>query len=108
MQGILNNETPIQMGKSGALFGILTRASASREIGVLILNAGLLHHVGPFRLHVLLARLLGERGFTTLRMDQSGKGARPRPGHTPRRGPRCQGMLGRMQNWVAEAPELRA
>jgi pimeloyl-ACP methyl ester carboxylesterase len=74
VQGILNNETPIQMGKSGALFGILTRASASREIGVLILNAGLLHHVGPFRLHVLLARLLGERGFTTLRIDQSGKG----------------------------------
>ena len=74
MQGILNNETPILMGKSGALFGILTRASASREVGVLILNAGLLHHVGPFRLHVLLARLLGERGFTTLRIDQSGKG----------------------------------
>jgi len=74
VQGLLNNETPIQMGKSGALFGILTRADASREIGVLILNAGLLHHVGPFRLHVLLARLLGERGFTTLRMDQSGKG----------------------------------
>jgi pimeloyl-ACP methyl ester carboxylesterase len=74
VQGILNNETPIQMGKSGALFGILTRATASREIGVLILNAGLLHHVGPFRLHVLLARLLGERGFTSLRMDQSGKG----------------------------------
>lgn len=74
MQGVLSVETPVQLGKSGALFGILTRAGASREIGVLILNAGLLHHVGPFRLHVLLARLLGERGFTTIRLDQSGKG----------------------------------
>jgi alpha-beta hydrolase superfamily lysophospholipase len=39
-----------------------------------VLNAGIVHHVGPFRLHVLLARELAAQGFTTLRVDLSGLG----------------------------------
>jgi pimeloyl-ACP methyl ester carboxylesterase len=41
---------------------------------VTLLNAGVLHRVGPHRLHVLLARRLAERGFATLRLDLGGIG----------------------------------
>jgi pimeloyl-ACP methyl ester carboxylesterase len=41
---------------------------------VLLLNAGVLHRVGPHRLHVILARQLAARGLTSLRLDLSGIG----------------------------------
>src|SRR5207249_1175551 len=47
------------------------------------LNAGLLHRVGPYRLHVLLARDLSRMGFSSLRVDLAGTGdSPPRPGLT--------------------------
>jgi pimeloyl-ACP methyl ester carboxylesterase len=47
---------------------------------VLLLNAGAVHHVGPNRLHVALARRLAALGHTVLRMDLSGLGdSRARP-----------------------------
>ncbi len=58
-------------------FGILTAPNddfkPSAPVAV-ILNAGIVHHIGPFRLHVNLARQLADSGFTTLRMDLSGLG----------------------------------
>jgi pimeloyl-ACP methyl ester carboxylesterase len=53
-----------------AELAIDTRANTA----VLCLTAGLLHHVGPHRLHVLLARALAKQGFATLRFDFSGIG----------------------------------
>lgn len=44
------------------------------RLAVVLLNAGLIHHVGPHRLHVLLARLLAARGIGVLRADLSGIG----------------------------------
>lgn len=41
---------------------------------VVFLNAGVLHRVGPHRLHVSLARLLARSGFHSLRFDLSGIG----------------------------------
>jgi pimeloyl-ACP methyl ester carboxylesterase len=41
---------------------------------VIFLNAGVLHRVGPHRLHVALARLLAASGFASLRLDLSGIG----------------------------------
>ena len=41
---------------------------------MVILNAGVLHRIGPHRLHVVLARRLAERGFPTLRLDLGGIG----------------------------------
>jgi pimeloyl-ACP methyl ester carboxylesterase len=41
---------------------------------VVILNAGIIHRVGPSRMSVLLARSLAERGYTALRFDLSGLG----------------------------------
>jgi len=39
-----------------------------------VINAGIVHRIGPFRLHVHMARQLADQGFTTLRMDLSGLG----------------------------------
>jgi hypothetical protein len=46
----------------------------TRDAAVVILSAGLLHRVGPFRLNVDLARCLATAGFATLRLDQAGRG----------------------------------
>lgn len=49
------------------------RAGRDRPV-VLFLNAGVIHRVGPHRLHVNLARRLADRGITSLRLDLSGIG----------------------------------
>jgi pimeloyl-ACP methyl ester carboxylesterase len=61
------------------LFGILSEhltppAAAGEFPTVVLLNAGSTHHVGPNRLHVLLARRLTAAGFRCLRMDLHGLG----------------------------------
>ena len=71
------NESVERFGSFGTLVGVSTHPDTpppSERPAVLFLNAGLLHHVGPNRLHVHLARLLAERGFTSLRFDLSGIG----------------------------------
>src|SRR5881396_2749734 len=81
-------EEPLQFGDGGRLFGILTLPSMSprKAPGLpvfVFLNAGLLHRVGPYRLHVLLARDLSRMGFSSLRVDLAGTGdSPPRPGLT--------------------------
>lgn len=69
----------------GSLLGILTSPDKDVEVKgapiALILNAGIVHRVGPFRLHVDLARKLAALGFSTVRMDLSGLGD-----SAPRRG----------------------
>ena len=57
------------------LVGIVARPSApARRTGLILFNAGLVHRVGPFRGHVLLARRLAAEGFAVLRFDQAGLG----------------------------------
>ncbi|HEY5972738.1 MAG TPA: hypothetical protein VIT22_12400, partial [Pseudoxanthomonas sp.] len=59
----------------GRSFGLLNRASGTaRGTTVVLLNAGLIHRVGPFRLYVRLARELAESGFDVLRFDLPGIG----------------------------------
>lgn len=75
-------EEVLQLGSGGRLFAILSRpveSRANRPVFV-FLNAGLLHRVGPSRLHVTLARELAESGFTSLRVDLAGKGDSPSRG----------------------------
>jgi pimeloyl-ACP methyl ester carboxylesterase len=51
---------------------------------VLLLNAGMLHRVGPNRVHVRLARRLAAAGFVVMRFDYSGIGdSRPREDALP-------------------------
>lgn len=68
---------------SGRLFGILStppQPPPSRR-GLLLLNAGAVHRIGPNRLYVELARRWARLGHAVLRLDVSGIGdSRPRPG----------------------------
>ncbi len=63
-----------------SLVGVLTKADEASDTGspaVVFLNAGMVHRVGPHRLHVRLARELSRQGFTSLRFDLSGIGDSP-------------------------------
>jgi pimeloyl-ACP methyl ester carboxylesterase len=71
-------ESAHTFGSRVPIFGILTEpetgiAEADHPT-VLLVNAGLLGRIGPFRLHVILARELAKMGFSTLRLDLSGIG----------------------------------
>lgn len=69
----------MQFGEDKALAGVVTDpAGDGNGVGVVFLNAGFTHHVGPQRLHVRLARQLSAAGFTALRFDYSGIGDSPR------------------------------
>mgnify|MGYP000406448341 CR=1 FL=1 len=70
-------ETVCQFGPDNSLVGILTMPEKQAEPSgpvVVLLSAGLLHRVGPFRLYISLARKLAKVGVTTLRFDLSGVG----------------------------------
>ena len=88
MSNLVLMEEPWQFGAGGRLVGILTMPSVpprnAQELPVFVyLSAGLLHRVGPYRLHVHLARELAQMGFTSLRVDLAGSGDSPRrPGLT--------------------------
>jgi hypothetical protein len=60
----------------GQLFGILSNpvAPVAGRRGLLLLNAGSIHHVGPNRLYVALARRWATLGHAVLRLDLSGIG----------------------------------
>jgi pimeloyl-ACP methyl ester carboxylesterase len=62
-------------GDEENLVAIVSEPSPRRQVpGVLILNAGVLHRVGPHRLHVHLARSLAAAGHRVARLDLSGIG----------------------------------
>ena len=73
-------ERVYHFGPSDSLLGVVTlppgdRLEAStRRPFVIILNAGLVHRVGPFRMTVELARQLAKRGLRVMRIDQAGLG----------------------------------
>jgi pimeloyl-ACP methyl ester carboxylesterase len=67
-------EQVVRFGSDEQLVGIVTRPTSAAATAVTILNAGVLHRIGPHRLHVTLARRLAERGFLTLRLDLGGIG----------------------------------
>lgn len=70
------HEQAFRFGQSAHLVGITGAAAAMQTgqnvpCGVILLNAGLLHRAGPFRLHVELTRRLNALGYPTLRFDLS-------------------------------------
>ena len=71
-------EEALLFGKTGSLVGIVSDPSGSEHNnglpGVILLNAGLVHRVGPNRLYVNMARALAAQGFVVLRFDFSGIG----------------------------------
>ncbi|MET0935693.1 MAG: dienelactone hydrolase family protein, partial [Luteibacter sp.] len=61
-----------RFGRGNHLVGIAgVPEGAHGETGVIVLNAGLVHRIGPFRLHVELTRQLNGSGYPTLRFDMS-------------------------------------
>jgi alpha-beta hydrolase superfamily lysophospholipase len=68
-------------GDSGGLVGVVTDPpgfvqshSADGRLGAILLNAGVIHRVGPSRLYVHLARELAALGCVAARFDHSGIG----------------------------------
>jgi pimeloyl-ACP methyl ester carboxylesterase len=59
-----------------SLAGILSTSRDARERApcVVLVNAGIVHRVGPNRLYVDIARALAAQGYTVLRFDLSGLG----------------------------------
>ncbi len=70
-------ETPVMFGPQQRLMGMLCQPaySASKpRIACLLMNAGVVHRVGPHRLNVKLARALIPENVPSLRLDLSGRG----------------------------------
>jgi alpha-beta hydrolase superfamily lysophospholipase len=70
-------ECIVLFGRSPKRFGITSEPvdAAGRAMPTVVLpNAGATHHVGPNRLHVLLARSLSLAGFRCFRLDLPGLG----------------------------------
>ena len=71
-------EQVVQFGPKRNLVGILAQPSGSdaglEAPAVIMLNAGLLHRIGPHRMSVLLARRLATAGVCSLRFDMGNFG----------------------------------
>jgi hypothetical protein len=73
-----------RIGPDERLLGIVTLPAAPRPgaPAMLLLNAGVVHRIGPHRLNVKLARGLAQHGITSIRIDLSGLGDSPAAGGT--------------------------
>lgn len=72
-------EKIVRFGASESLIGVISspdlpRGDQSNKPAIIIINAGSVHKVGPFRLHVEMARWLASNGYLCLRFDLSGQG----------------------------------
>lgn len=68
-------EVLCRFGSDRHLFGVLTRGDSDpSKPAILMFNGGAVHHVGPNRLYVTLARSLAALGFACLRFDLEGIG----------------------------------
>lgn len=81
-------ERVVAFGPNSALIGVETLPEKGQTDpnlpGVILLNAGVVHRIGPHRMTVTLARRLAELGFPVLRFDSSGRGdSSPRERGTP-------------------------
>jgi Serine aminopeptidase, S33 len=65
-------ESAFAFGVDNGLVGVASvpNDTPAHGLGVILLNAGLVHRVGPFRLYVELARNLATLGLPVLRFDQ--------------------------------------
>jgi len=69
------HEEAVRLGHHDNLTGVVTLPDqAVNAPALILLNAGMIHHVGPSRLYVRLARQMAQHGFTALRFDFSGIG----------------------------------
>jgi alpha-beta hydrolase superfamily lysophospholipase len=75
--GVLLRESATFLDANRILFGIVSEpATPAKPVGdvVLLLNSGTIHHIGPSRLYVTIARDCAARGMAAIRLDLSGVG----------------------------------
>ncbi|TWT83224.1 Alpha/beta hydrolase family protein [Planctomycetes bacterium CA13] len=95
-------EQAIVMGHYEHLLGIWSApASCNGNTAVIMVTAGMLHHAGPFRLHVDLARGLSAKGIPSLRFDLSGIGESFGVGVGGRSLDRAADEIGQAIDWLA-------
>ena len=106
-------ETAAWLDDSKLLFGVLTEPADDLRIEdvVVLVNSGTIHHIGPGRVYVTLARRCGARGMAALRADLSGVGdSEVRHGH-PANAPYSGAAVGDVREAVEFArrryPEAR-
>jgi len=81
-------EEACTFGADDHLFGVVTRPEGEAKLPAIVMfNAGCVHHVGPNRLSVILARALGAAGFPSLRFDLEGIGDSIARGEGPENDP---------------------
>lgn len=62
-------------GRPGKRFGVLTPPKEKgKKPAIILMNAGSIHHIGPNRAYVRMARRWADLGYPVLRMDFSGIG----------------------------------
>ncbi|HEY8683165.1 MAG TPA: alpha/beta hydrolase [Rhodanobacter sp.] len=65
-------ERAYRFGRAQHLVGVAGLPSSPADgVGVILLNAGLVHRIGPFRLYVEMTRRLNACGYPSLRFDLS-------------------------------------
>lgn len=77
LAGAASVEKAVAFGPNRSLVGVWTTpagGSSGSPPAMLLLNSGVIHHVGSWRLHTRLARALAAEGFSSLRFDLSGIG----------------------------------
>lgn len=84
----IHDEYTASIGAHPQMVGVVARPTCGGQrrsaMGVVLLGAGLVHHVGPNRLMVRLARRLAARGLVSVRFDHRGIGdSAPRPDGKP-------------------------
>jgi hypothetical protein len=99
------NETALVFGKYQHLVGVATdvvEGTPRAGVGVVFLTSGMLHHVGPFRLHVLMARRLAQAGIASLRFCLSGIGESLGVGGSETSLQRAAHEAGAAMDWMAK------
>jgi pimeloyl-ACP methyl ester carboxylesterase len=70
----MTKELALRFGRAQHLIGVAglpTAPAPTGSVGIIVLNAGMVYRVGPFRLHVEITRRLNACGYPTLRFDLS-------------------------------------
>ncbi len=94
----------ITFGKYDHLLGVWQDSAKERRArtAVIMVTAGMLHHAGPFRLHVDLADELAEASIPSLRFDLSGIGESLGVGIRGRSIDRAAQEIGQAIDWIGQ------
>ncbi|TWU48323.1 serine aminopeptidase domain-containing protein [Rubripirellula reticaptiva] len=103
------DQQAIVFGKYEHLLGVWKNADAESMSGVAVVmvTPGMLHHSGPFRLHVDLANELSTIGIPSLRFDLSGIGESLGVGVTGRSIDRAANEIAQAIDWILKHTKSR-